>query len=293
MQGRHLLHSASMSNILLSGPGLSNCQVQNPEMIHHKLRDRARQSLSLSIADSNQLGEEKFRKSADMVTSKAGGGRLRKLMRKFSLSRSADKCGNRPSTVPIWSISTPMSCPSADEIPPLPKHRVSVPLDLRIVNPSVLDQACHDEEDRSCILQSQSVPTTPKMPPEGGWTRTNSPDLDLAALPLPPHRAPKISTGLPSQSGIGTDNITSAMDLQHDSPNLISSGYFIPAISLSPPPHRPMTNPQRPNKHLFIGDTHLRLNKTPPLQRTHSGYSSEVRNTSSNYTITHKGVQKI
>jgi hypothetical protein len=112
MQGRHLLHSASMSDILLSGPGLSDHQVQNPEMICHKLRDRARQSLSLSIADSNQLGEEKFHKSTDVVTSKAGGGRLRKLMRKFSLSRSADKRGDRPPTVPIWLISTPMSFPS-------------------------------------------------------------------------------------------------------------------------------------------------------------------------------------
>jgi hypothetical protein len=87
-----------------------------------------------------------------------------------------------------------------------------VPLDLHIVNPSVLDQTC-GEEDRtqSSILQKISALPFPfpKMPPEGEWIRSNSPDLELAALP-PPRRAPKTSTGPPSPPDVEADgaNVT-------------------------------------------------------------------------------------
>ena len=364
MKDKNLLRSASMSEILFSNP---HCQVQNSETIfreREKSRDRTRQSLSLSIArHPNELEEEKLRKSAAMVSSKAGGGRLRKLMRKFSLSGTGDKHGERPPPLPVWAISAPMAFPSVItelsdnqppshvqakargrtslgssrlaisspeissarqmtttpsppyEIPTSPNHHpVSMPLDLHIVNPSVLDQACL-EEDRSqpSILRNISAfPSFPKMPPDGEWIRSNSPDLELAALP-PPRRAPKFSTSSPSLSDVETDgtNVTLCsspvipvfsvdntintfpfkISPSSDSPdlhqssltmdgadslrNLSSCGSFIPSISVTPP------SLQRPNcKRLFIGDPH----NTPPLQPFQEN-SSETSNTPSSYTI--------
>jgi len=391
---RSLLRSASMSEILLSNPGSVDCQVQNTETISHKevkTRDRtslrARQSLNLSIAKHpNELDEEKFRKSTAM---KAGGGRLKKLMRKFSLSGSVDKRGERPLPLPVWAISTPMAFPSVImglndnqspspfqakargrtssglavssldtssalqvatksrptyEIPILTNHPVSVPLDLHIVNPSVLDQTC-EEEDRtqSSVLQNISaLPSSfPKMPPEGEWMRSSSPDLELAALP-PPRRAPKASTGSPPRPYVEADsaNVThisspiipvfsidntinsfplcrkttlatispspdslnlrqshsvantslamNSADSLSDIPDLSSCGPFMPSISITPPSHPPLTNPQRPN--LFIEDARpplfrITTNNTPPHQPfPNQEYSSEAQNTPSNYT---------
>jgi hypothetical protein len=110
VKNRSLLRSASLSEILLSNPGSVDCQVLNTE--EEKTRNRARKSLNLSIAKHpNELDEEKLHKSA-AVSSKAGRGRLRKLMKKFSVSGSGDKHGERPPPLPVWAISAPMAFPS-------------------------------------------------------------------------------------------------------------------------------------------------------------------------------------
>lgn len=238
---KSLSRSASMGEIRLAGLD------RHPEpMPEDKPRNwaklRARQSLRLSIVKfPNELDKENLHKTSDNASSKAGGGILKRLMRRFSVSMSRDRRSTHPPAgLPIWSISTPMAFPtvavepggekrpslpkradtpsrarpetpvfarqvrslppkSGPEIPPLPKRS----LGGHIVSPSALDKT-HPVDDMSLEgnwppgsgLQNLSVSASaasPKTPQEGDWIRSESPDPELTALPLPPRRTPKSS----------------------------------------------------------------------------------------------------
>lgn len=147
------------------------------------------------------------------------------LMRKFSVSITRDRRIKPSPSMPAlsdWSRSTATttlgqprtssecldqfpgarmarssSASSMSYVPPVPQCPATVALERRIVNPSVLEKAYSQEEERNHLkpqveeLLAPLVPPSPNTPREGDWVRSQSPDIELVSLPLPPRKSSK------------------------------------------------------------------------------------------------------
>ncbi len=126
------------------------------------------------------------------------------LMRKFSVSITRDRRIKPSPSMPAlsdWSRSTvPSTAPTTFGQPQSPsEYPAAVALERHIVNPSVLEKAYSQEEEKNgSNLQPQVeellaplVPPSPNTPREGDWVRSQSPDIELVSLPLPPRKPSK------------------------------------------------------------------------------------------------------
>lgn len=116
----------------------------------------------------------------------------------------------------IPSIRYHSSPSSVSDLPLVPIYPAGSSLQRRIVNPNEFEKAYSQEEGKSgsnSQLQVQELhvpflPPSPSTPREGDWVRSQSPDIELISLPLPPRKASKqVCTAAHSFASMGENDI--------------------------------------------------------------------------------------